>query len=110
METNTLNRIPGGYNLGYERPYSGPMYQRSRLLEREVSLEERQKEISMAWIKWLQVIRAWCEAERGRKSELARFLRVTRQRLNHWLNEGKTMPGWAVLMLNKYVNFDDFIE
>jgi hypothetical protein len=79
------------------------------MLAEETTVEGRRQEISITWTVWLHTIRTWCSGERGRKAELARWLKVTPQRLNHWLNEGKTMPGWAVLMLNKYVNFDDWI-
>jgi hypothetical protein len=57
--------------------------------------------IDLEWGVWSGSLRDHLR-HRGDKARLAKHLGVTPQRLNHWINEGKTMPGWAVVSIQNY--------
>lgn len=59
-------------------------------------------ELTCEWNNWFWSLDSWCRKERGRKAELARRLGVSRQRFNHWMRNGRTMPGWAVVAIQNY--------
>jgi hypothetical protein len=50
---------------------------------------------------WLDELRTWLKARRGRQSKLARHLGVPRQNVNRWFIERHTaIPAWAAITAN----------
>lgn len=67
-------------------------------LQKRMEINQRRE---LEWEIWMDSLRKRLK-HRGQKSELARWLGVTRQRLNHWLNQGRTIPGWVVVAITNW--------
>ena len=59
-----------------------------------------------AWVEWVkQKLEPYLREQRGRQSAMARHLHVRRQNVHRWLaRRGATMPGWAAVATNIWLN------
>ncbi len=60
----------------------------------------------IAFKQWMyNKAKPWLTSKRGRYSELARHLQVSRQTVSRWFtHEWSTVPGWAGVAMNIYLN------
>jgi DNA-binding transcriptional regulator YiaG len=49
-------------------------------------------------------VKRWCDEERGRQTELAKLLGVSRQAVNHWLQRTKDPTSEQTLALHAFLS------